>query len=244
MEKQNFNPLIEAVISIRHLSIASSKKWTTMKTVGAEVQNNLDQISSLVEKHASESTKSKWKSELANYSKNLDYLKKIMDLAISKINEKKAEGIFAEWNNYLPYVNKLKSNLSNLQSIGVVSLPENKFLDWNTIWSKINTDHIKIENEAEACSIHLKMIEEYSPEEIDHLTDTILKHIPTKYSKDQANLYTEEYMKAYHDIKKEANQKKNLWDRFLDILAGGLQQTPAQRVMIQRWVDGEKGELH
>ena len=43
----------------------------------------------------------------------------------------------------------------------------------------------------------------------------------------------------------EANKKDNLWDRFLNLLAGNIpfKQTPQERVMMMRWVNGEKGEL-
>jgi hypothetical protein len=47
------------------------------------------------------------------------------------------------------------------------------------------------------------------------------------------------------NFQEEANKKDNLWDRFLNLLAGNLsfKQTPQERVMMMRWVNGEKGEL-
>lgn len=46
-------------------------------------------------------------------------------------------------------------------------------------------------------------------------------------------------------MEEEANKKDNLWDRFLNVLAGGMpfKQSPAERVMMRRWLEGEKGEL-
>ena len=134
--------------------------------------------------------------------------------------------------------------LEKLKVIGGKVLPENKTLNWENLWSNIADESDNIKNEVKACELQLKLIESYNPKEIDELTDTILKHIPVKFSKKEANQYTKEYIKAYEDLKTEASQKKNLWDKFLDILAGGSQQTPAQRVMMQRWVNGEKNDLH
>ena len=45
------------------------------------------------------------------------------------------------------------------------------------------------------------------------------------------------------NFKKEFKEEKNLWDRFLDILAGGTHQPPSERVMLERWIEGEKGDL-
>lgn len=35
----------------------------------------------------------------------------------------------------------------------------------------------------------------------------------------------------------------NLWDTFLDILAGGVHQSPSEHVMMERWIEGEKRDL-
>ena len=167
-----------------------------------------------------------------------------MNSAIDKIKSKSSTGISEGWEKHQHFSESVASNLTSLEAIGKLPLPENEVKHWESLWSEIHHCHNRIQNEANACGIQLKMIEIYSPDHVDELTDTILKNIPVKYSKEEAHQYTDEYMKAYEAIKKEVTQKKNLWDRFLDILAGGVEQTPAQRVMMQRWVDGEKGELH
>ncbi|WP_299365799.1 hypothetical protein [Winogradskyella sp.] len=244
MEEQNFNPVIEAVVSIRHLAISASDNWTAMNKAGSIIQSNLKEAASLVKKYANLSTKDQWLSEFNKYMDNLGHLKVILNSAIDKIKSKNSVGISEGWEKHLQFSKNIASNLSDLETIGKSSLPENELEHWKSIWSEIYNSHDRIQNEASACGIQLKMIESYSPDEVDELTDTILKNIPPKYSKEEAHQYSDEYMKAYEAIKKEATQKKNLWDRFLDILAGGTQQTPAQRVMMQRWVDGEKGELH
>jgi hypothetical protein len=56
-------------------------------------------------------------------------------------------------------------------------------------------------------------------------------------------VYQKDYYKALVNFKKEFKEEKNLWDRFLDILAGGTHQSPSERVMLERWIEGEKGDL-
>lgn len=244
MQEQNFNPVIEAVVSIRHLAISLTENWTIMKKSGTSIQNNLEQASNLVNDYAKTSTKENWQLKLSEYHENLDFLKQILNTAIEKIKAKNASGLFEEWEKRHEYGKTVSTKLRDLEAIGSAVMPENTKESWTLLWEAIHDSHDKIQNEAEACSMQLKMIEVYRPNEIDELTDTILKNIPIKYTKAEAHKYADEYMKAYEAIKAEALQKKNLWDKFLDILAGGIQQTPAQRVMMQRWVDGEKGELH
>ena len=244
MKDQNFNPIIEAVVSIRHLALAITDNWTSMKTSGTIINSKLEKATKQINQYASKITIDDWHSKVDMYNQNVSHLKVIMDTAVGKIKEKKAHGISKTWDGYHDYTQGIKTIFDELYHEGRSILPENEISSWDNTWKEIKESHKKIEIEAESCALQLKMIEVFSPDEVDDLTDTILKHIPLKYSSEDAQQYTKEYIKAYEDIKMEAKQKKNLWDKFLDILAGGTQQTPAQRVMMQRWVDGEKGELH
>jgi len=244
MEEQNFNPLIETVVTIRHLAMAISNNWSAMKDLGKDIANGLEQAQKEIDEYASSGTNENWNLEMNKYNINLGHLKLILGATIKKIKSKDSQEISSEWDNYPVYADSIKSSLKTLYNIGKSILPENKTQEWETNWNDIYQSHNKIEQEAKSCSIQLKMIEAYSPKEIDDLTHTILKHIPVNYSHEDAQQYSEEYMKAYQEIKAEASKKKNLWDKFLDILAGGVEQTPAQRVMMKRWVDGEKQDLH
>ncbi len=130
-----------------------------------------------------------------------------------------------------------------MKELGVVHIPEENHSEWNKIWESTFERFSAIQDLAVSSSLHLKMISEYAPEEIEELTETILRNMPKNYTEKDAIQYEKEYMEAYEQLRQEVSQKKNLWDRFLDILAGGAQQSPAQMVMMKRWVDGEKGDL-
>ena len=244
MEEQNFNPAIEAVVSIRHFAMAASNNWNSIKSLGSRLKSDIETIAIMIDKYGSNGTKQKWKAEHENYEKELRHLQEIMSHTISKIKGKSAGNLSEEWNKYPNHVKKIEQSYKLLKSMGDESLPGNERENWGKLWNNLWDTHQKIKNEAEASSLQLKLIEDHAPEEINDLTHTILKHIPFKYSIEEAHQYTDEYMKAYKEIKKEASAKKGLWDRFLDLLAGGIEQTPAQRVMMQRWVHGEKGDLH
>ena len=96
---------------------------------------------------------------------------------------------------------------------------------------------------AKACRVELKMIKKYTPKELDVVTEIILNDIPESFSFAEADKYEKDYFKAAVDLKLEFRQDKNLWDTFLDVLAGGSHQSPSQRVMMQRWLEGEKQDL-
>jgi hypothetical protein len=67
--------------------------------------------------------------------------------------------------------------------------------------------------------------------------------IPLDFNYQEAVDYQTDYYKALINFKKEFKQEKNLWDKFLDILAGGTHQLTSERVMMECWLDGDKEEL-
>lgn len=241
MDKNN-NAVIKAVVSIRHLALSLSTNWSNMKSIGSTFEKEMNAASLIVKQFTESEIKNQWESEKNKYQYNLSELKRILSNTINKVKDKNSENLSSGWNSYQGFSNDMTLTLSNMQTIGEHITSEDIKRKWTQHWSFLNEAHKQLKNEAEACYLQLRMIEEYSPEEVNSLTDTILKHIPSKYSIEEAEKYSKEYMEAYEAIKKEASQKKNLWDRFLDILAGGVEQTPAQRVMMQRWVNGEKGD--
>jgi hypothetical protein len=95
----------------------------------------------------------------------------------------------------------------------------------------------------ESCRVLLQMIERYTPEELNSITKIIVAKIPLDFSYEEAVEYQNDYYKALVNFKNEFKEEKNLWDKFLDILAGGTHQLPSERVMMERWLDGEKEDL-
>jgi len=244
MKEENFNPAIAAVVSIRNLVKGVRTNWKNMMTDGKEVDRILEDFDATVKKYGTQKTQEQWAQEMRHFTNNIVELRAIMKQVQTKIREKDSTEIAQQWNKHQEYAAAVIESLESLNTTGKKCIPENEVAPWNSNWQALQQYHQQIQEAAASCYLQLQLIETYTPEEMDALTETILKHIPMSYTLQEAEKYTKEYMEAYDAIKKEASQKKNLWDRFLDILAGGVQQTPAQRVLMQRWVDGEKGDAH
>ncbi|MEM6720194.1 MAG: hypothetical protein AAF611_12790 [Bacteroidota bacterium] len=244
MKSQEFNPAIAAVVSIRYLVKGIQNHWLSMTDIGKASATILTHHEALVMQYGTKDTQENWNHTMQIYQENLANLQAIMQAVKSQIQAKKSDTIAKQWNAYPEYASAITKSFEKLATLGRQCIPENELQHWDANWALIHKHHEEIQQYAEACAIQLQMIESYTPTELDELTDTILNHIPMTYGMEEAKQYTKEYMNAYEAIKQEATQKKNLWDRFLDILAGGVQQTPAERVMMQRWVEGEKGEAH
>ncbi len=237
------NPKIKAVVSIRNLVLGLSTNWKALKSLGAEVDDLVEKSNTIFLSNARIVVHENWLTKIGQVRKNVLALKRIMNQTAAKINSKNSNGLSEIWNSHESYSHDLLDQLNILHEFGKVHLSENHTSKWEETWTAIFDKFVSIQELAKGSSLHLSMIKEYTPEEVDELTDTILRHMPKRYTMEEAIQYEKEYMEAYEELKQIATQKKNLWDRFLDILAGNVQQSPAERVMMQRWVNGEKGEL-
>lgn len=237
------SPKLKTIVSIRNLVYGISSDWKTLRALGREIDEMINTASTLFMNKAPIIAHERWLLELGKIEQNRTALNAIMNRVVDKINRRDAQDLAETWNSHQEYSSSLLENLTNLQVLGKTHLPESEQQQWNNHWTLVMDKFESIQQLVEASSLHLAMINEYTPAEVDELTHTILQHMPKKYTMEEATQYEQAYMKAYEELKHEAQQKKNLWDRFLDLLAGGTQQSPAERVMMQRWVEGEKGQL-
>ncbi len=237
------NSKLRAIVSIRNLVLGISTDWKELKTFGKEVDEQIHHASAIFIKNTSTMAQQQWNNEMRQVERNIHFLKDIMKQVVEKINQKDSENLAEIWNSHKKYSTDLLDRLQAMHELGKRDLPGRFHTEWANNWELIFNKFMTIQHLAEGSSLHLSMISEYAPDEVDELTDTILKNMPGTYTMEEALQYEKEYLEAYEQLKKEASRKKNLWDRFLDILAGGIQQSPAERVMMQRWINGEKENL-
>lgn len=240
MPQEEFNPKLSAIVSIRNLVNGISTEWKELRVFGKEIDQMTQKLGTTFINNTPIITHKHWLSEQEKLQESVTSLKKNLNQIIGKINAKEAIGLTAIWEEQNQLSNNVKTSIDTLIELGKVHLPKNLLENWTIKTNEVHSKLSDIQQLANGSYTHLQMIEEYAPEEVDELTDTILKHMPMSYSMDEAKKYEKEYMLAYEDIKMQASQKKNLWDKFLDLLAGGTQQSTAQMVMMKRWVDGEK----
>lgn len=139
---------------------------------------------------------------------------------------------------------QLKASCKIMEDLGFELLSENDQVHWKTNVLNFRRSILPLFiSHAIAYKVELQMIERFSLVELNQITQVILNKIPESFTLEEAKTYERDYLKAIDDLEKEFHEEKNLWDTFLDILAGGTHQSPAERVMLNRWIEGEKGEL-
>jgi hypothetical protein len=243
-ENSNHNPGLRALLSIKNLGITLQKDYDRL----LQIEKDLEELNKtgllIIEAHAEPETGENWRLTTAAITKAVAGIKDILNTAKESI-EKKETTVFAElWQQLDLQVNQLKEAAKNSISTGYKLLPETRFITWQNEFEHVEKPLVQsLVDHIDSCRILMQMIERYSPEELNKITKIIADQIPPEFTYEEAVVYEKDYYKALINFKKEFKEEKNLWDRFLDILAGGTHQAPSERVMLERWLEGEKGDL-
>ena len=243
METNNKN--LETLIKLRHLSEGLNSNWESLNSAKSKVGQLLDEANNIVKMFGSEIGISNFKED----ANSIDLLKDkiesqlayFKDMIENKSNNDSSE-MYREF--------QLNTELISSLFVKIGKYPDDHFTgmnssDWFGVWAVIHSNIYTVQGIGQSAFIQLQMFERFNKLEIDDLTNEIIKYIPKSYHIEDAIQYKKEFMTALAQMEEEANKKDNLWDSFLNLLAGNIpfKQTPQERVMMMRWVNGEKGEL-
>ncbi len=241
---RNHNPGLRALLSIKNFSTTLLKDYAQLLLIENDLQEAYKNGLMIIEEHGEPETRENWKLTAAEVNNAVAGIKDTLNEAKEKIEKKEKDDFADLWQQLVLHVKQLKESAKKSVSSGYKLLPETQFIKWETEFVHVEERHVQsIVEHVESCRVLLQMIERYSPDELNEITKIIVDQIPLNFTYEEAELYQKDYYKALVNFKKEFKEKKNLWDKFLDILAGGTHQTPSERVMLERWIEGEKGDL-
>lgn len=243
METKGYNSKLRALLSIRNFNSAFEKYYEQLKKIEEEFDRLNANALSIIETNCKKHDVEKWKLSQEEVSNSIKSINEVLRLLQKKIEGKERTDSKELWKQFDLYENKFKKAYRFSEKLGYEFLPKNVHKHWEKDVCNFEESLMPlIVSHADACKLELEMIEKYTPKELDEITQVVATLISDDFTFEEADKYEKEYLKAFKELKKEFSKDKNLWDRFLDILAGGTHQTPSERVMMQRWVDGEKEE--
>ncbi len=234
----------KSLLAIRKFSDVLEKHHAELIQIEKDQYEKNEHALIVVEANATPEIFEKWKISVANINDSVFSINQALNVSKEKVARKDRSDSSEMWQQFDQHLAKFKESCKNLASLGCEILPDSDKLAWkNGICTLEETFLPLVVSYAEACRVELQMIEKYTPEELNKINKIILNHIPKDYTSEEVDQYKKEYLAAVVDFKQEFHEEKNLWDKFLDILAGGTHQSPAEHVMMERWLEGDKHDL-
>lgn len=243
-EGNNYNPGLRALLTFRDIGFVLENHYARILQIETRAKEMGQSALREIESSCPPGTFEKLQNALNLITGTVLSMTKLLNAVKEKIAKNERTDSTELWNRFDQESESLRENFTNLEDLGLALLPEGALISWKESIHKFRANLLTyIFSYAKACRIELKMIERYTSEEMDKITQIIVDKIPADFSAGEAAEYEQDYLVALKDFKKEFSQEKNLWDKFLDILAGGAHQSPDEHVMMERWIEGEKGTL-
>jgi hypothetical protein len=241
---KSHNPGLRALLSIKHFTATLEKDYSKLLEIETELnQLNLN-AQLIIDANSSPETAAAWKLLMPEIDKAIISINAALTLVKEKTVIKEKEGYTEIWKQLTDYVIELRNHYKETTKKGLEVLPERVHPQWEKDFVTVAAPLVEsLVTHIDTCRVLLQMIERYTPDELNAITQIIAQNVPLDFSYEEAMEYQKDYYKALINFKKEFKQEKNLWDTFLDILAGGTHQSPSERVMMERWLDGDKGDL-
>lgn len=238
------NPGLRALLSIKHFAASVESDYAELIQIEIELKQLNEKAVFILEASMPLDESADWKLLLPEIDKATKEINAILIEAKEKAANQQKDYNPELWNQLTVRLHELKQYSQNAVNKGLTILPASAHLTWNNDFVNLQSPLLEsLILRVESCRILLQMIERYTPDELNAITQIIADHVPIDFTYQEALVYQNDYYKALINFKKEFKQEKNLWDKFLDILAGGTHQSPSERVMMERWLDGEKGDL-
>lgn len=244
METIEYNPKLRALLSVRNFSKALERHYGQMKQIEEDLEIVNRNALATIEVYSSEEELQRWNSSVREVKDSVYSIDEVMQLLAENVAKKGNPDSAKLWEQFKLYENKLMESVKFSEQLGFEILPEQEHVHWQKDICNFEDAVVSlVDSHIEACRMELKMIEKYAPKQINGVTQIIIDHIPEDFTFEEASKYEQDYLEAFENFKKEFSPEKNLWDKFLDILAGGTHQSPSERIMMQRWLDGDKKDL-
>jgi hypothetical protein len=238
------NSGLQSLLSIRNLTNSVEKHMEQLTKIESDMGLIYNNSLTLFQTYNAEGDHEHWENALSDINDGLTSVIESINSAVENIGSKNTTDHSELWNTFDIRLQKMKQAFKKLEIIGKEQLTEKDQSEFAKYFSHYESNLLPfITSYAGMCKAELQMIERFTQTERDEIAQLILSHIPENFTHKEAEKYETEYMNALELFRKEFSQKKNLWDTFLDILAGNTHQSPSEKVMLMRWIEGNRGDL-
>lgn len=238
---KNYRSGFRALLCIKNFKGSAEKHHGQLMRIEADLAKMNDRVTELTQTYSPSGSSEKWAASLKEINATVLSINEVLKSANDKVAKQDKADFSQSWQKLDADLEKLRQSYLEMAQFGLENATETEQTDWQTNIAQFETTILPaLVSHVETCKVELQMVEKYTPDQLNQMTQAILAKIPDDFTFEEADKYEQDYLKALADYEQEFSTDKNWWDTFLDILAGGTHQSPEERVMLQSWVEGEK----
>ena len=236
-----YNPQLRTLMSIRDFETSLDTYKNKVQNATQSLIRNYENGVMILENDAPDDYRKEWVQLLNEIQVHANHLNHYLMLAKEKSQEDREFPFKGLWKEFEERLEMLQKSSQKFENLGARILPEDKKQQWANdiaVFEKETLPEIKLN--AQGVRLVLQFMAKYTPAQLEKIAKIILETIPEGYTFKDARDYEAAFLKSMREFQKEFERQDNLWDSILEILAGGVHPSPSERVMLEKWIDGEE----
>lgn len=241
IETSVYNPQVRALLTIKDFGTSLETYKTKVQNATQTLINTYENGVLILESSAPSDSKKEWTNLLNDVQVHANHLNHYLMLAKEKSEQNREFPFKGLWKEFEERLKMLQDSSQKFENLGASILPDEKKKYWENeiaIFEKQILPEVKLN--AQGVRLVLQFMVKYTPEQLEKISKIIIQTIPEGSSFSDAKDYEAAFLKSMREFQKEFEKQDNLWDSILEILAGGVHPSPSERVMLEKWIDGEE----
>lgn len=236
-----YNPQLRTLLSIRDFGTGLEAYKSKVLSSTQKLIHTYEDGILILEAEANQDFKNEWVELINEVRVHSNHLNQYLETAEEKSTQNRDFPFKGLWKEFEDRLKMLKESSQKFENLGAKALPKERKEYWEKnicIFEK--TVLPEIELNAKAVKLVLQFKARYTPQELDKISKVIIETMPEGSTFKDAKEYEAAFLKAMREFQKEFEAQDNLWDTIMEILAGGVHPSPSERVMFNKWIDGEQ----
>lgn len=236
-----YNPQLRTLMSIRDFGTGLESYKTKVNDATQKLIKTYENGVLILENEGDKDYKKEWDEYLNEVQVHSNHLNQYLNIAKEKSEEDKNYPFKELWKEFEERLKLLKESSQKFENVGAKALPADKKEKWGNEFEIFESDiEPEIKRNAKAVKLVLQFMVRYSPEELNKISKIIAETTPEGADLKDEKDYEAQFLKYLKHFQKEFEAKDNLFDTIMEILAGGVHPSPSERVMLDKWLDGEE----
>lgn len=234
------DPQFKMLMTIRHFDRDLDKYKKRVEEATGNMISIYEQGELMLENSAEPDYKKQWEEQLNDVRVDANQLNQVITLANNNRNNRENFDFQQHWKNFDARLKDLKTSALKFEALGTKILSEAEKNRWESeIRNFENKSEPEILKNANKAKLIFQFMYRYTPENLERINEIVSRYVPEDTGEVNPKEMESLYVKAFREFQREF-EPQNLWDSFLELLAGGVHPSPSERVMLEKWADGEQ----
>ncbi len=228
------------LMSIRDFQKDFESSSNEMKKVVQDLISVYERGVAFLDAHGDSDMKKQWEELLNEIQVHVNQMNHQLERSSELMNKEEKIDFTDNWKEFETHKNYLKESSLKFEKTGLSSLPEDRKYEWEDNFVVYEKEfEPKIQSRVEFDKFIIDFVSKYDKDELVKITQIVEENSPKDIDWSNPAEYQDQYVKAISEFQREF-KPQNLWDSFLELLAGGVHPSPSERVMLEKWTDGEQ----